>query len=92
MGLQAARAFGNLATAALLTAELYDTQLRSSRDFQFLAEAGMVLTESLDPQVTLTRVAQLAVLYFADWCAVHLVEAEGAIRLVAVARVDPSGS
>ena len=59
--LQAARAFGDLATAALLTAELYDAQIRSSRDFQFLAEAGMVLTESLDPQVTLTRVAQLAV-------------------------------
>jgi PAS domain S-box-containing protein len=87
--LHAARAFGNLATAALTTADLYDAQRRSGRDFQFLAEAGVALAESLDPNVTLSKVAQLAVPYFADWCAVDLIEPGGDIRRVAVAHIDP---
>ena len=39
---------------------------------------------------TLQKVAGLAVPHFADWCAVDMVEADGALRRLAVAHVDPS--
>lgn len=54
----------------------------------FLAEAIAVLASSLDYETTLQRLADLAVPQLADWCCVHLVEPEGAIRLVAVAHSD----
>lgn len=54
----------------------------------FLAEAIAVLASSLDYEATLQRLADLAVPQLADWCCVHLVEPEGAIRLVAVAHSD----
>jgi PAS domain S-box-containing protein len=55
----------------------------------FLAEASHVLTESLDYEETLSRVASLAVPRIADWCAVDIFEEEGAPRRLAVAHSDP---
>jgi PAS domain S-box-containing protein len=55
---------------------------------RFLAEASNMLVESLDYETTLQNVAQLAVPSIADWCAIHLLEADGAIRRLAVAHVD----
>ncbi|HME91290.1 MAG TPA: PAS domain-containing protein, partial [Myxococcaceae bacterium] len=40
----------------------------------FLAEASKLLGESLDNQKTLFDLAQLAVVRFADWCAIQLLE------------------
>ena len=37
----------------------------------FLAEAGELLTQSLDPDATLQRLASLAVHHIADWCGVE---------------------
>src|SRR5205823_4999441 len=61
-------ALGNLAAAALGTADLYDRQLQlraeseaGERRSAFLAEAGAVLASSLDYEATLTSVAKLAV-------------------------------
>ena len=55
---------------------------------RFLAEAGHVLSGSLDYQETLRAVARLAVPAVADWCAVDLVAGEKLDR-VAVEHVDP---
>jgi PAS domain S-box-containing protein len=55
----------------------------------FLAEASAVLARSLDADDTLQHLAELAVPRLADWCTVDVVEADGSIRLVAVAHVDP---
>lgn len=55
----------------------------------FLVEASTALTTSLDYQVTLERVARLAVPRFADGCIVDMAEGE-TIRRVAVAHVDPA--
>jgi PAS domain S-box-containing protein len=69
---------------------------RSAFAAQILADAGRILGSSLEADATLTSIAQLAVPLFADWCAVHLRETSGAIRLLAVAGaaerhpVDPS--
>jgi len=55
----------------------------------FLADASAELARSLDYQVTLSKVAQLAVPNFADWCAIDLVE-DGRLRRLAVAHADPA--
>ena len=55
----------------------------------FLAEASRLLAASLDYETTLSNVAQLAVPRVADWCAVDLLDDQGAMRRLAVAHVDP---
>ena len=55
---------------------------------QFLADSSVELSSSLDYEVTLGKVAQLAVPWFADWCAIAL-EQDGELRTLAVAHVDP---
>src|SRR5437879_2852141 len=55
-----------------------------------LAEAGAVLTASLDFDVTLRRVAGLAVPGLADMCVVDLLRRDGSIRDGAVAAADPT--
>ena len=57
-----------------------------------LEEAGVVLATSLDYEVTLQKVAQLAVPRFADWVGVDLIEEDTKLgwRQVAVAHVDPA--
>jgi len=62
---------------------------RQSAKLAFLADASRELSSSLDYEATLTRVAQLAVPRFADWCAIDVVEG-GRLRRVAVAHVDPA--
>jgi len=56
---------------------------------RFLAEAGELLASSLDMEETLDTVARLAVPALADWCAVDLLDEDGALRRVALAHVDP---
>ena len=62
---------------------------RQSAKLEFLADASRELASSLDYDATLTRVAQLAVPTFADWCAIDVVE-DLRLRRVAVAHVDPA--
>ncbi|MGE5656115.1 MAG: PAS domain S-box protein [Actinomycetota bacterium] len=64
-------------------------QKRAEEGAHFLAEASTVLASSLDYESTLQRLTNLAVPTLADWCCVHLAEADGSIRLVAVAHPDP---
>ncbi|MBD1872881.1 GAF domain-containing protein [Nodosilinea sp. FACHB-131] len=71
------------AQAAQLEAE---TEQRQST---FLVEVSTALAASLDYEQTLQIVAQLAVPYFADWCAVDLLNENGSISRVAVAHCDP---
>jgi len=94
---EVARATANLAAAALASAELYDEQLAaraaaddSRRRASFLAEAGKVISASLDYHGTLKAVAQLAVPAIADWCAVDMVDGHGGVKRLAVAHVDPA--
>jgi hypothetical protein len=69
----------------------------SEERMAFLAEASVTLASSLDYEMTLQRVADLAVPHLADWCAVTMFvpeaateEAPGeAFKQVAVAHVDP---
>lgn len=62
---------------------------RAEATRRFLSEASRALASSLDYQETLTRVARLAVPAVADWCVIHVVEADGMIHRVEVAHRDP---
>jgi PAS domain S-box-containing protein len=64
-------------------------QKRAEAAQRFLAEAGEALSSSLDVETTLANIAHLAVPRLADWCAVHLVQEDGAVSQIAVAHVDP---
>ncbi len=55
---------------------------------QFLAEASTRLASSLDYQVTLESIAQLAVPRLADLCVIYALEEDGSIRRLALEHVD----
>ena len=58
----------------------------------FIVAASDALSGSLDYRKTLAQVADLAAGAVADWCAVHVVEADGRISAVAVSHADPAKS
>lgn len=65
-------------------------QKRAEQDSKFLAHASNELAQLIDPQSTLDRLAYLAVPFFADWCAIDMLQGEDTLRRVAVAHVDPT--
>ena len=56
----------------------------------FLVEAGVILSSSLDYEATLTSVAHLVVPRLADWCVVHLIGGSGKIEQLTIAHADPA--
>lgn len=60
----------------------------NARRSKFLAEAGEVLSQTLDYQSVIRRFARLAVQGLADWCIILLYE-HGELRRVGGAHVDP---
>lgn len=63
----------------------------ANRRLAYLAEATAVLSQSLDPETTMQRLAELAVPTLSDWCAVHIVEGEYAYA-VAMASENPEAT
>ncbi|MBE0697032.1 MAG: GAF domain-containing protein, partial [Anaerolineaceae bacterium] len=55
---------------------------------RLLAEASALLVHAVDYEAPLTTMAQLAVPHLADWCAVHLLHADGSIAQVALAPAE----
>jgi PAS domain S-box-containing protein len=68
----------------------HEHAVTSHRRLAVLAEASRLLDASLDYERTLQEVARVAVRTMADWCIVHLLEADGAIRWLALAHGDPA--
>ncbi len=92
-----ATALGNLAAAAIGSADLYEreSQLRKLAESNeqraaFLAEAGQILSSSLDFDRTLASIVELAVPRFADCAAVEVLDSSGEIRRVALKHCDPA--
>ena len=77
----------------VLTAVLRDIseRQRAEREQRFLSAATVALTESLDAQVTLDRLARLVISELADCCAIHLLEKD-TLSVAAVAHVDSSAA
>jgi PAS domain S-box-containing protein len=63
---------------------------RSEQTARFLADASAALAVLVDFDSTLQTVSSLAVPHFADWATVDVAEADGTLRRVAVAHVDPA--
>lgn len=78
-----------VAEAATAYIEYRDAQLEAQRaNLEFLAEAGQLLTSSLDYRSTLSRLTGLLVPRLADWCVVDL-EDNGRDDMP-IAHVDPA--
>lgn len=94
---EALAAFVSIVSAAVHDVQMFHREQQARAQAEdaeqraaFLAEASTVLAGSLDYIATLTSLAQLAVPRLADWSAVHMREADGSIRLLAVAHRDPA--
>ena len=68
------------AAYALMRASRYEAERLDAQRQRFLAEAGEVLTSSLDPDTTLLRLAEIAIEHVADWCDIELREADGELH------------
>jgi GAF domain-containing protein len=82
---------GNLAdTCAQAVIRIRAQQEARDREAKlgFLAEASEKLSSDLDYETTLTAVAEMAVPWFADWCAIAL-EEDGRLRTLSVAHAQP---
>jgi PAS domain S-box-containing protein len=91
-----ARTLARLTSQALERAQLFEleqsarlTSERASEQLALLAEAGELLTSSLDTSTTLDLVARLLVPALADWCVVDVVGESHRLERVAVVHVDP---
>ena len=72
--LAAEEAVARLARQESISARLYQDELRSNERLRLLAQAGELLSLSLDYEVTLRNVAHLAVPTLADYCVFSLIE------------------
>jgi signal transduction histidine kinase len=81
---------------ALERARLYETERMArlqaeaaGQRLQLLADAGVLLSGSLEWERTVAGVAQLAVGGFSDWCAVDFLDEHGALRRLTVRHAHP---
>jgi PAS domain S-box-containing protein len=77
---------GGVAGAVVTLFDLTPHKQNEDR-LRFLADASDLLGESLDREVALARLAELAVPRLADWCSIDILEG-GVIRNAAVAHFD----
>ena len=82
---ESAAGLGRLATAVIVTAQLYDSQRLRRFESEFVSDAGAILVSSPDYREALSRLAARAVPRMADWCIFHLQTEDGAIEPAAVA-------
>ena len=57
---------------------------------QFLTEASVLLSGSLDYATTLNTIAQLIVPRLADWCVIDMLAEDGAIQTLIIVHTDPA--
>jgi PAS domain S-box-containing protein len=69
--------------------ELLERERAGRRRATFLARASELLESSLDYETTLRNVARIVVPQIVDWCAIHVIDDAGDLKLVAVAHADP---
>jgi PAS domain S-box-containing protein len=73
---------------------IFDDITKQKRDElaeRFLSDSSRLLVAAIDYESTLDNIVHVAVPSIADWCAVDIVNARGAIENVALAQADPSG-
>jgi len=78
---------GNVALAVNIIEDVTDAR-RAERQQRFLGAASMLVSSSLDIEVTLDKVAWAAVPALADWCCVDVPDGRGVLRRVAMAATE----
>jgi PAS domain S-box-containing protein len=78
---------GEIALAVIIIEDITDARLVERRE-RFLGAASMLVSSSLDIDVTLDKVAWAAVPELADWCYVDMPDERGVLRRAAVAASD----
>jgi PAS domain S-box-containing protein len=68
---------------------LLERERAGRRRATFLARASELLESSLDYETTLQNVAEIVVPEIVDWCAIHVLDESGEIKLVAAEHADP---
>src|SRR5258708_121968 len=63
-------------------------QKRTEYTMKFLIEASNILASSLDYEQTLTSVTRLVVPKIADWCSIDILDENGTLQLLSVARSE----
>jgi serine phosphatase RsbU (regulator of sigma subunit)/PAS domain-containing protein len=79
---------GNIALAVNIIEDVTDARLVERRE-RFLGTASMLVSSSLDVDVTLDKVARVAVPELADWCFVEMPDERGVPRRAAAAGEVP---
>jgi serine phosphatase RsbU (regulator of sigma subunit)/PAS domain-containing protein len=78
---------GKVALAVNIIEDVTDARL-AERQQRFLSAASMLVSSSLDIDVTLDKVAWAAVPEIADWCCVDVPDERGTLRRVGVAAAE----
>jgi PAS domain S-box-containing protein len=86
------RLYGRVINARDITdrKRVEDTLRREEEWAAFFAEATAMLSESLDVDTVLHRLAHKVVPELADWCTVQLGDESGQIEQIVIAHVDPA--
>jgi PAS domain S-box-containing protein len=79
---------GEVIGAAKIAHDISDLK-RTERVLRFLADSGTALATLVDYKSTMQRIARLAVPFFADWCIVDAIDAQGQIARTAFAHANP---
>lgn len=78
---------GRIAAINVVAEEITERK-RIEERYRLFNQASEVLSSSLDYELTLTRVTQLAVPALADWCVVDITDDEGALHRLAITHAD----
>ena len=70
--------------AAVIVFHDVSERRRREETVQFVSDASVLLSSTLDIEATLASVARLAVPRIADWCIVYMREEDGSIRRLAI--------
>ena len=82
-------ALGHECSQALERARLYRAEQDARLRVSLLADVSAALSESLDYEATLPRVAQLCVPLLGDWVAIDILRPDGTVRSLGLAHADP---
>ena len=67
-----------------------EVEERNRRQAAFLSRLTATFATSLEPRQILASLAELSVPYFADWCAVDVLQENGRTERIALRHVDPA--
>jgi signal transduction histidine kinase len=82
-------ALARQAAQALQRARMFEAVREAEGRVSFLAEASELLSRSLEYEVQMQRLADIAVPHLADWCTVDVLNESGEVERVAVAHENP---